>query len=77
MTYQDKKRLKAILEFRDPDCKQDLLESLTQGVCNVGTDALVVYDQLRERDTITLYEFLSSVLDELIYGFEELKEVEK
>lgn len=61
MTYQDKKRLKAVLEFRDPECKRDLLE-------------LIVYDRWDEKEIKPLHEFLSLVFDELMRGFEELEE---
>ena len=80
MTYQDKKRLKAILEFRDPECKRDLLESLLfAGLdgkikSNIDPYELIVYDRWGEKEIMPLYDFLSSVFDELLREFEELKE---
>lgn len=80
MTYQDKKRLKAILEFRDPECKRDLLESLLfAGLdgkikSNIDPYELIVYDRWGEKEIRPLHEFLSLVFDEFMRGFEELKE---
>lgn len=80
MTYQDKKRLKAILEFRDPECKRDLLESLLfAGLdgkikSNIDPYELIVYDRWGEKEIMPLYDFLSLVFDEFMRGFEELKE---
>lgn len=80
MTYQDKKRLKAVLEFRDPECKRDLLESLLfAGLddsikSSIDPYELIVYDRWDEKEIKPLHEFLSLVFDELMRGFEELEE---